>query len=115
MQISYKSLNTKFRVVSWKLLRECGLAEAAEYRREVRKRKQQVYEQYLERRAMLRDFNAMAAFMASDAWAAVYSERLARCCRRSCCRHICAAVKTFLMNKPCRAPGSTPWPVAARC
>ncbi|KAK9839306.1 hypothetical protein WJX81_006877 [Elliptochloris bilobata] len=52
--------------------------EAAEYRREVRKRKLQVYEQYLERRAMLRDFADMAAFMASDAWAATYSERLAK-------------------------------------
>lgn len=44
----------------------------------MRKRKEQVYEQYLERRAMLRDFADMAAFLASDAWAAAYSERLAR-------------------------------------
>ncbi len=53
-------------------------AEAAEYRREVRKRKLQVYEQYLARRAMMRDFRAMVDFMTSDAWAAVYSARLAR-------------------------------------
>lgn len=49
----------------------------------MRKRKQQVYEQYLERRAMLRDFADMAAFLASDAWAAAYSARLARCRIRS--------------------------------
>ena len=48
----------------------------------MRKRKQQVYDQYLERRAMLRDFADMGAYLASDAWAAVYTERLARCCRR---------------------------------
>jgi len=53
-------------------------AEAAEYRREVRKRKLQVYEQYLARRAMMRDFRAMVDFMTGDAWAAVYSARLAR-------------------------------------
>ncbi len=53
-------------------------AEAAEYRREVRKRKLQVYEQYLARRAMMRDFRAMVGFMTGDAWAAVYSARLAR-------------------------------------
>ena len=57
----------------------------------MRKRKQQVYDQYLERRAMLRDFADMAAFLASDAWAATYSERLARCCGRSC--HVIAGVR----------------------
>ena len=56
----------------------------------MRKRKQQVYDQYLERRAMLRDFASMAAFLASDAWAALYSARLARCCCRF--RHMIAGL-----------------------
>ena len=44
----------------------------------MRKRKLQVYAQYLARRAMMRDFRAMVDFMAGDAWAAAYSARLAR-------------------------------------
>ena len=59
----------------------------------MRKRKLQVYEQYLERRAMLHDFADMAAFLASDAWAALYSERLARCCSRS--RHLTGWVRVL--------------------
>ncbi len=49
-----------------------------EYRKEVRKRKMQVWEQYQDRRAMLRDFAGMVDYMGSDAWTAAYSARLAR-------------------------------------
>lgn len=38
----------------------------------------QVWEQYLDRRAMMRDFAAMVDYMGSDAWSAAYSARLAR-------------------------------------
>lgn len=54
------------------------VAEAQEYRANVRRQKEVVYEQYLWRKAMLAGYNKHVDFMMSPAWEAKYSTAVNR-------------------------------------